>query len=146
MFREFFAEKCERDGLINRRWITFLEEKEDQLTPEIRKTFSRLLNSHHIWNCRLKQIIPESDINDVLPVIHWQQLQLANTRDTLTYLDDFSAEEKLLYHDSEGVQLEQLAVNILFQLLQDNQFYRGQLALLCTQQGWEAVDELLISL
>jgi uncharacterized damage-inducible protein DinB len=147
MFQEFFAGKVQRDLALTGQWIRFLEEKENELTPEVRQIISKILNSHHIWNCRLKQLMPESDLNDALPLSHWQQLLQANFRETIAYLDDFSAEEKIRFHDSEGVQPEQLTVDILFQLLQDNQFYRGQLTLLCEQLGWQVfADEGLIVL
>jgi uncharacterized damage-inducible protein DinB len=140
MFQEFFTGKFQRDLALTGQWVRFLEEKEDELTPEIRQTVSKILNGHHIWNCRLKQALPESDLDDVLPLPHWQQLLQANFRETIVYLDDLSAEEKIRFHDSEGVRMEQLSVDILFQLLLDNQFYRGQLALLCRQAGWETIN------
>jgi hypothetical protein len=136
MFQEFFAGKFERDRDLTSYFIRFLEEKEDDVIPEMRTALCKILNGHHIWNCRLRQIVPESELTDLLPISHWQKLLQANHRETIIYLDDFSAGEKILYHDSEGVNLEQLTIDILFQLLQDNAFYRGQLTLLFTQAGW----------
>ena len=72
-----------------------------------------------------------------MPQLHWKQLLQANSRETIVYLDDFSSEEKIRFHDSEGVQLEQLSIDLLFQLLQDNSFYRGQLVLLISKENWD---------
>jgi hypothetical protein len=143
MFHSFFADKLQRDLALNLQWADFLETKEDELTDEIRLAASKIINSHHIWNCRLRKSEQESDLTDVMPPLHWKQLLQANSRETLMYLDDFSSEEKIRFHDSEGVQLEQLSVDLLFQLLQDNSFYRGQLVLLCSKQGWEFQLSLL---
>ncbi|ASS48763.1 MAG: hypothetical protein A3D31_06530 [Candidatus Fluviicola riflensis] len=137
MFQAFFIHKLQRDLALNLQWVDFLETKEDELTDEIRLAASKIINSHHIWNCRLRKLIAESDLMDVMPQLHWKQLLQANSRETIVYLDDFSSEEKIRFHDSEGVQLEQLSVDLLFQLLQDNSFHRGQLVLLCEKQGWD---------
>lgn len=145
MSQEFWAEQFHRDRALQVQWIALLDEQSDHLTDDVKAVFSRILNSHHIWNTRLRQSVPESDLNDVLPLFHWKQLQEANTRETLAYLDDFSAEAKVRYHDSEGVPLERLSTEILFQLLQDNAFYRGQLDLLCREAGLRTVDGLLVS-
>lgn len=145
MFQVFFVEKLQRDLSLNLQWADFLETKEDELNDEIRSAASKIINSHHIWNCRLRKLVPESDLHDLMPQIHWKQLLRANSRETMLFLDDFSSEEKIRFHDSEGVQLEQLSVDLMFQLLQDNSFYRGQLALLCEKQGWNFVSWLVIS-
>lgn len=146
MSQEFWFEQFRRDRALQLQWIALLEEQADSLTDKIKAVFSRLLNSHHIWNTRLRQSAPESDLNDVLPLFHWKQLQEANSRETLAYLDDFSTEAKVRYHDSEGVPLERLSAEILFQLLQDNAFYRGQLDLLCRETGLKTADGFLINL
>lgn len=143
MFQAFFSDKLQRDLAFNLQWADFLEAKEDELTDEIRLAASKIINSHHIWNCRLRKENPESELTDVMPQLHWKQLLQANSRETIVYLDDFSSEEKIRFHDSEGVQLEQLSVDLLFQLLQDNSFYRGQLALLCAKEGWDFQLSLL---
>lgn len=140
MFEDFFRDKFQRDAAQTTLWIQLLEEKEDELTAEMRLTVSKILNGHHIWNARLRQVVPESELTDVLPLIHWKQLLEANLRETNTFLDDFSSAEKVRYHDSEGVQLERFTVDLLFQLLQDNQFYRGQLTLLAQQLDWSVRD------
>jgi hypothetical protein len=142
MFQAFFSDKLQRDLAFNLQWADFLENNEDELTDEIRLAASKIINSHHIWNCRLRKLVPESDLTDVMPQFHWKQLLQANFRETIMYLDDLSSEEKIRFHDSEGVQLEQLSVDLLFQLLQDNAFYRGQLALLCDHKGWNFVSLL----
>lgn len=134
MLPAFFAEQLEKDVVINERWVQLLEDHEDDLTAEIRLLVSQLINAQHIWNCRLQGAIPESDLNDLMPVHHWKQLIRANYHDTKRFLDDHSAEEKIRYHDSEGVQLEELPANMLFALLQNNQFFRAQLEYVCLSQ------------
>lgn len=140
MFQDFFRDKFQRDAAQTTQWIQLLEEKEDEITPEMRLVVSKILNGHHIWNARLRQVIPESELSDLLPFIYWKQLLEANLRETNAFLDDFSSTEKVRYHDSEGVQLERLTIDLLFQLVQDNQFYRGQLTLLAQQLGWSIRD------
>ena len=139
MLREFFEEKCRRDHALNECWIHLLEKWEHQLTDELRLAFSRILNAHHIWNSRLQQQLPESEMTDLMPLSHWRKLQELNFRETLNYLEDVVFDSKVHYHDSEGVRLEQTTVDMLFQLLQENQFYRGQLALLFRQAALEAI-------
>lgn len=145
MWHAFFRDKLIRDAALTSRWIDFIAEQDD-LTSEWNRILSAILNSHHIWNCRITDQISESEIGDLMQELHWKQLLQANLRETLSYLDDFSSEAKISYHDSEGVALEQLTTDLLFQLLQDNQFYRGQLALLARQNGLPLPDSPLILL
>jgi len=140
VFQDFFRDKFQRDAAQTTQWIQLLEEKEDELTPEMQMVVAKILNGHHIWNARLLQVNPESELSDLLPMIYWKQLLEANLRETNAFLDDFASTEKVRYHDSEGVKLERLTVDLLFQLLQDNQFYRGQLTLLAQQLGWRIPD------
>ena len=135
MLPAFFAEQLERDYAVNKRWLQFLEEHEDELTGEMQLLVSQLINAHHIWNCRLLGELPESELNDVMPTHHWEQLIRSNMLETQRFLDNFSDEEKISYHDSEGVQLEELAANMLFALLQNNHFYRAQLEFVCRKAG-----------
>lgn len=145
MWHNFFRDKLERDAALTGRWIDFITSRDD-LPSGWNRILSAILNSHHIWNCRLTGKISESEIRDLMPELHWKQLLQANLRETLSYLDDFSSEAKISYHDSEGIVLEQLTTDLLFQLLQDNQFYRGQLALLADQNGLPLPDSPLILL
>lgn len=135
MLPAFFAEQLERDYHVNQRWATCLEEQEDELTDEIRLLVSKLINSHHIWNCRLVGQQPESEPHDLMPLAHWMQLIRSNFLETQRFLTNFSDEEKIRYHDSEGVQLEDLPANMLFALLQTNHFYRAQLEWVCQLSG-----------
>lgn len=135
MLPAFFAEQLERDYAVNKRWVVYLEDHADELTQDIQLLFSQLINAHHIWNCRLLGTHPESELNDLLPHHHWEQLLRANFQETQHFLNSFSDEEKIRYHDSEGVQLEELAANMLFALLQNNHFYRAQLEWVCRQSG-----------
>lgn len=139
MWYTFFRDKLERDAALTGKWITFVRERED-LSTEWNRAVSTILNSHHIWNCRLTGEVAESELTDLLPELHWEQLLHANLRETLMILEDNSSGNAR----SESTEWDPFTADVLFQLLTDNAFYRGQLALLNRQYGIDLpVDELL---
>lgn len=127
-FQQFFAEKFEFDLYANLAWTKIFMENEDALSPYLIKSMSHIINVHHIWNARLIGKVAESADWDLLPVDFMERLHQENYRQTINFLEHDSLENKVNYHDSEGVPLEKQTMDILYHLLTHSNYHRAQIA------------------
>ena len=127
--KEFFIDKFEYDFRSNQKWVEVLAKNEDDLSDFIRKSMSHIINVHHIWISRILEEKPESHSWDLLPVRFWDQLLCDNLRKTTEYLENFEFSEKINYHSEEGVQLSKTAIDILYHILNHNNYHRAQIAM-----------------
>jgi uncharacterized damage-inducible protein DinB len=89
---------------------------------------SHLINAHHRWISRLENVEPESELNDKLPLHHWVKLAHDNFQRTVEFLENKELNEKILYHDSEGVPIEKEVVDILYHILNHSNYHRAQVS------------------
>jgi uncharacterized damage-inducible protein DinB len=125
--RAFFTDKFERDHYQNLALIKIFEQQEDQLSQNVLRSFSHILNVHYLWNCRLKHISADSNDWDILPLSYFMRFEYQNyqeTRDLLAYTD---WEEMINYHSSEGIPLSGLTTDILYHILQHSTYHRAQI-------------------
>jgi uncharacterized damage-inducible protein DinB len=127
--KDFFIDKFEFDFESNRIWTENLMNNEDELTPFILNSMSHIINVHHIWNMRLLQETPESGIWDSLPIDFFNKFHFNNYQTTINFLENHEIEEKINYHDSEGVPLEKFSIDILYHILNHSNYHRGQINL-----------------
>lgn len=126
--KEFFLDKFEYDLQCNRAWIYKVKDQEDKINDFIIKSLSHVLNVHHIWNCRLIDRTPESDLWDKLPLDYAEKFAVENRNITLDYLESWDAEAKIEYHDSEGVKMEKDTIDVLYHILNHSNYHRAQIA------------------
>ncbi|MCH2225726.1 MAG: hypothetical protein MK066_13225 [Crocinitomicaceae bacterium] len=126
--KAFFTDKFEYDFLSTKKWCEHVEEYEDDLNEFISKTISHIINVHHIWISRIQRTPIESHTWDRLPMSHWISLAQDNYRKTIDYLEQLEVLEKINYHDKEGVKLEKMTIDILYHILNHNNYHRGQIA------------------
>jgi hypothetical protein len=101
-----------RNQAINNNWLGVLEQQDEVSSNEL-ISFSRIINSHHIWNSRLKNYVPDSELNDKLPLDFMQKLNVSNHLETIELLENHCKENSETY-------------TFLHELLADQAFYRGR--------------------
>ncbi|MCE2712641.1 MAG: hypothetical protein LW688_08890 [Cryomorphaceae bacterium] len=114
--------KLQRDHLMNLALIRHLEVYEDQVSLEITKLVSHVLNIHHIFNCRFAATKPESDEWDMLPNSWFEKLQVENYRTTLSLLEQSETDLEKRF-------------NFLFSVLEHNTYHRAQIIMKLKQDG-----------
>lgn len=129
MIKEFFLDKFEYDFRCNAQWIKVLHKNEDHLSDFTLKSFSHIINVHHIWIQRLLEQPSESNTWDKLPIDYWQKLSQENHLKTQDFLEKNEFIGKVLYTSEEGVPLEKEAVDILYHILNHSNYHRAQISL-----------------
>jgi uncharacterized damage-inducible protein DinB len=140
-FQAFFKEKFEYDLHSNLGWLKFLEENECDLNPdnlkELSKWMSHIINVHHIWNSRLTQKKSESEDWDLLPLSYFERFLFENYNETIQILEQQVLDQKIDYHDSEGVPMEKETMDILYHLLNHSNYHRAQMAIKSKEWGFK---------
>lgn len=128
MIKEFFLDKFEFDFYANQKWCEVLLEHEDELSSYAKKSFSHIINVHHIWITRVAGLNTESFTWDILPIDFWEKLAQDNYLKTTDYLEKVELEQKVNYSSEEGVQYEKLDIDILYHILNHSTYHRAQIA------------------
>lgn len=128
MITAFFLDKFEYDFRCNQRWIEILQKHEDDLTPYIFKSFSHVVNVHHIWMHRLLEIPAESFTWDLLPIDYWEPLAQENHLKTIDFLEKQELNNKINYTSEEGIAYEKEIIDILYHILNHSNYHRAQIS------------------
>lgn len=129
MIKSFFQDKFEYDYNANIQWLECITNQEDSLSDFIKKSMSHLINVHHIWNCRLQGVKPESETWDLLPIDYFKQFIHQNYIETVDYLEKIELGEKIKYHSSEGANFSKKDIDILYHILNHSNYHRAQIAM-----------------
>jgi uncharacterized damage-inducible protein DinB len=135
--KEFLLDKFEYDFHATKAWIECITKQEDDVSQFVRKSISHIINVHHIWNSRLTDQKPESDLWDVLPVDFLLSLHQQNYRETIDYIEKIELGEKVNYHSSEGVRYAKIDLDILYHILSHSNYHRAQIVMDLKQNGLE---------
>lgn len=141
--KEFFKEKLEIDKELNLKLASYIEKNEDKVNEFILNQMSHILNMHHIWNCNLQNIESESFSWDKLPLQYYNKLILDNFLTTDNFIEEHELEQKIHFHDSEGVQFEKKVIDILYHILQHSNHHRAQINMAFKQQNITPLQILL---
>jgi uncharacterized damage-inducible protein DinB len=125
--KDFILDKFEYDFYASKSLIEHIERQEDKVSSFVIKSISHIINVHHIWNSRLFGKKAESGVWDILPVPFLLSLHRQNYRETIDYLEKIELGEKVNYHSSEGVQFDQLDLDILYHMLTHSNYHRAQI-------------------
>lgn len=128
MIKDFFIDKFEYDFRSNQKWCEVLQQNEDSLSPFILKSFSHIINVHHIWITRIEGKIAESHTWDQLPLDYWAKLCQDNHLKTNDYLEKIELNTKVNYMSEEGVRLEKIDIDILYHILNHSTYHRAQIS------------------
>ena len=127
--KDFFIDKFEFDFYANKSLCLNLLKNENQLNDFILRSTSHIINIHHIWNARLLGELPESNEWDKLPIDYFLKLNQSNYLTTIDYLENLELNEKVNYHDSEGILLKKNNSDILYHILNHSTHHRAQISL-----------------
>lgn len=128
MIKDFFLDKFKFDFENNKKFIECIEELDFEVSNFVIRSFSHIINVHHIWISRLLNNELESHSNDILPLEYWMRLAHDNYLKSIDYIEKYELESKVNYHDSENVKYEKEVVDILYHILNHSNYHRGQIA------------------
>lgn len=128
MLTDFFLDKFEYDFRCNQRWIECLKANEDNLNEFILKSFSHVINVHHIWIQRLLDQPSESFTWDVLPIDFWEKLARDNHLKTIDFLEKQELYNKVNYMSEQGIAFEKDVIDILYHILNHSNYHRAQIS------------------
>lgn len=128
MVTDFFLDKFEYDFRCNLRWIERMKQHEDALNPFVLKSFSHIINVHHIWMHRLMEIPTESDTWDLLPIDYWEKLANENHLKSVDFLEKQEIDNKIHYRSEEGILYEKDTIDVLYHILNHSNYHRAQIS------------------
>ncbi len=135
MMKDFLLDKFEYEYNAVKLWIEIIEEQEDEVSEFVKSSISHIINTQHIWNCRLLGKRPESALWDQLPIRFLHQLNQQNYREIVDYMENFELGEKVNYHSSEGIRFDHSDLDILFHVLNHSVYHRAQIVMDLKQNG-----------
>jgi uncharacterized damage-inducible protein DinB len=125
--KSFFLEKFEFDFYASKNLIECIEQQEAFVSSFVLKSFSHIINAHHIWLSRLKGSTAESHFWDELPMFYFQKLHEANHTETIDFIERIELENKVNYHSSEGVEFTKSINDVLYHILNHSNYHRAQI-------------------
>jgi len=134
MILDFLQQRFSYVHQVNMGWIRLLAELEE-LPTEIRSVISKLINNGHINVAEILDKEAESELEDLLPEMYWEQLERDNFQ---LWLDVFMQYNQGLKDDIEWLTPR------LFKALHENAQYIGQLKLLAKHHGITEFNEQII--
>ena len=133
--QDILRDRFKIDLSRNLQLFNILSQNEEHLNSFIKRSFSHIINTHYIWLCRIEGSSPESNFWDQLPLHHGEKFLQENYLRTISYLDDHELQQKVNYHDEEGVKLDDSLGNILLHVLDHGNYHRGQISMELRKQG-----------
>jgi uncharacterized damage-inducible protein DinB len=127
--KDFFVGRFEHDYYLTKTCIDFFELNEDCVTPFVKKSICHLLNIHHIWNCRLQHVVPESEPWDQFPVHDLEKLHRNNFLTTIDILETIDSSDKQHTDAIIPRGMDKETQEILFHMLQHANYHRAQIIL-----------------
>ena len=121
--KEFLLRKFEIEHHVIQLLIRCIEAQEDEIPQFCINSICHIINTHHIWNCRLNSIEPESNEWDIFPLHYLEKLNVQNYRETSDFLEKQELNNTIEPHSN----LPKTAADILFHLLQHTAYHRGQI-------------------
>jgi len=134
MILDFLQQRFSYVHQVNVGWMRMLSELDD-LPLELRQVVSKLINNGHINVAEILDKTPESELDDLLPEMHWEQLERDNYQ---LWLDIFMQYNQGLKDDIEWLTPR------LFKALHENAQYLGQLKLLAKNNGIPVFNDQII--
>ncbi|HRP52013.1 MAG TPA: hypothetical protein PLI97_00715 [Fluviicola sp.] len=120
----------------NMAWIAHLRKLDLDLPWEVKRTLSKILNSSHIIGFQLLNKEPESELEDLIPEMHWEKLEQHNFQIWSDFFASCNASE-----DQFAFQYSPF----IFMHLRNNATYLGELKLLLKQHQIPLLDDQLFT-
>ena len=126
--RAYLEDKLEYDMACNLDWSRHICFYEDEITGEIKKEMSHIINFHHRLNQQILGEELESELWDTFSIYDFEALHHDNYQRTLTLLEKeqtyFTIEDTLGYYNKF------LLEDLVFELIQHSAQHRAKLALM----------------
>lgn len=126
--KDFFIDKLAYDLEVNKRFLDVMFSHENKMNDYILKSFSHIVNAHHIWNSRiLKQ---ESDFGV------WE-VHVANSltilieklnEQSIQLIEKYELSDIVVYVNSEGEKFMNSMEDIIYHILNHSNYHRAQIA------------------
>lgn len=142
MHSDWLEDKFRFDFEANAAWTDFLSNVIDDPKPEIVRIISHILNVHHLWIRRIKDMPVESGGWDTFEPRHFSRLNYQNFQETIDLLSENGEDRIITYINSDNENMEKSMYDILYHILQHNAHHRGQVALLCSKERYENRPEV----
>jgi uncharacterized damage-inducible protein DinB len=133
--KDFLLRKFEIEYNTLQALIRCIEAQEDLVPEYAIKGVCHIINVHHIWNCRLQHIRPESNEWDIFPLQYLEKLNTQNFQETFDCLEKKELDSIIEQQSEQPETVEISAVDILFHLLQHSSYHRGQIVLNLKSNG-----------
>ena len=144
--KDFLLRKFEIEHNSIQTLIRSIEEQE-AVVPELSiKGICHIINVHHIWNCRLRNHLPESNEWDVFSLHYLEKLNTQNFQETYDYLEKQDIVSTLTYQSEQFGAIERTVADLLFHLLQHSAYHRGQIVLNMKSNGLNYPSHGLVQL
>lgn len=121
----FFTEQFERLASENEELIQFVLAEELKNDHLIGQLLSQLINTHHIWNCRLLGQMPDSEENDRMPSDFWIALNKDNHLQTIELLKFTDLNASIQWHGEE--EISESVSSILQHIIKECVYARGRI-------------------
>ncbi len=125
---EFYSSKLQYLHALNSAWIKHLTRDELDLSQELKRAVSALINARHIWISEQNDSEPDSELEDILPEYAWMELEMENGRAIADMLD------RSRYSDA-------ISEISWFLLLKQNLEFLGQIAYIAKKEGIEPLPQ-----
>ena len=124
----FFKELFSYSYDCNQNLSAIFLEQADKTSEKSVKLFSHLLNAHQIWNNRIDFIERPFAVWEEHPFQSFQKLNQVNFDHTISLLDRFELDEKIIYKNSKNETFSNSVRDILFHIINHSTYHRAQIA------------------
>ena len=125
---DFYSSKLTYLHAVNSAWIKHLTRDELDVSHELKRAVSSLINARYIWLSEQNDAEPDSELEDILPQYAWMDLEIENGRAIADLLD------RSRYSDT----VPELS---WFLLLKQNLEFLGQIAYIAKQDGIDPLPQ-----
>jgi uncharacterized damage-inducible protein DinB len=125
----FIKDLFEYNRECNRAVAQTMQQHKAVLSDKSIRWLSHILNSHHIWNCKIKNELPTVSPWTVRELSKIDQDDTQNFSDSLDIINRYSLHQSVTYSISGIGSFSNNILEIFFQVINHSTYHRGQLAL-----------------
>lgn len=135
--KTFFRELFEYNHHMNEKVISSFIHHSDKASERSVKLINHILNSHRIWNNRIRKTEEDFGVWQVHSLGFLKDLNQVNFESSLEILNTVDLSAKLEYVNTKGVAYTNTVQDVLFHLINHGTYHRAQIASDFKQAGIE---------
>lgn len=136
--KDFLIDKINYNHFSNEQWSRHIDKIGEKAHSLCQKTFSHILNAHHIWNSRLINNSIKYGVWEIHPLDQWTFLNDQLTQQSIEIIQDRSLQEIIKYSSTSGQEYKNSVAEIIYHIVNHGTYHRGQLSLELSLQGIES--------